>query len=194
MELSEHLEQREVGSRIVDNTFTAVLDQEFEELESFVDLAPFFGRLLGEALVDHRHDLVESLAVPVSGIYSLVYEQRSVLVEGTIGDLLHQGRRCAPAVTRCQHTSSSKVAMRVLRFIVGCLPHLRLHFCVVHHRCRLLSASHTPAGCATCQPTILHLPHASLDIVESQVLDRVAEVIPIHCAGVVRVGDVWKEF
>lgn len=28
-----------------------------------VDLSPFLGSLLGEAFVDHRHDLVENLTV-----------------------------------------------------------------------------------------------------------------------------------
>jgi hypothetical protein len=32
-------------------------------LQGFVDLAPFLGRLLGEAFVDHGHDFVELLAV-----------------------------------------------------------------------------------------------------------------------------------
>jgi hypothetical protein len=30
-------------------------------LKGFVDLAPFFGGLFGEALVDHGHDFVEEL-------------------------------------------------------------------------------------------------------------------------------------
>jgi hypothetical protein len=51
-----------VGSRIVNHSLGAVLDQEFEELEGFVDLSPFLGGLFGKALVDHGHDFVEELA------------------------------------------------------------------------------------------------------------------------------------
>ena len=36
---------------------------------------------------------------------------------------------------------------------------------------------------ATCQaPTILHLSHASLDVVERQVAYGVSQIVPIHCA------------
>lgn len=81
MELAKHLKQREMGTRIVDDSFRAVFDQELEELESlsnslalilgegleqvhtyFVNLAPFFCSLLREAAINHRHDLVEQLA------------------------------------------------------------------------------------------------------------------------------------
>lgn len=48
---------------IVDYPLGAVLDEELQELEGLVDLAPFFRRLFREASVDHGHDLVERLTV-----------------------------------------------------------------------------------------------------------------------------------
>jgi hypothetical protein len=62
VELLEHFEEGEVGPRVVNDSFGSVLDQEFEELKGLVDLAPFFGGLFGEALVDHGHDFAEELA------------------------------------------------------------------------------------------------------------------------------------
>lgn len=50
-----------MATGIVDNSLGSVLDQEFEQLEGFVDLTPLLGRLLGEAAVDHGHDFVQSL-------------------------------------------------------------------------------------------------------------------------------------
>lgn len=50
-----------MGSSIVDNTFGTMLDEVFEQLESLVDLPPFFGGLFCESPIDHGHDLVECL-------------------------------------------------------------------------------------------------------------------------------------
>lgn len=52
-----------MGSCVVNYAFRSVLDQEFHQLQSFVDLPPFFGGLFSKALVYHGHDLVEELAV-----------------------------------------------------------------------------------------------------------------------------------
>lgn len=41
MELPQHLEEREVRPRIINNPFRAVLNQEFQKLEGFVYLSPF---------------------------------------------------------------------------------------------------------------------------------------------------------
>jgi hypothetical protein len=93
MEVSEHLDGRDVGTSVVDDTLGSILDEVLEELESLwrekmemtinlsgdddgsrrqegrrtdlVDLSPFSGFLLHEALVDSGHDLVELLAVRV---------------------------------------------------------------------------------------------------------------------------------
>lgn len=67
-----------MGACIVDYTLGAVLDEEFEELEGFVDLAPFFGRFLGEAFVDHRHDFVEALTVGGVLVRAVVRVERDV--------------------------------------------------------------------------------------------------------------------
>jgi hypothetical protein len=57
-----------------------------------VDLPPLLRRLLGEALVDHGHDLVEELAGTVSG--TMGDRIGCILIEGCIGDLLQHCRRC----------------------------------------------------------------------------------------------------
>ncbi len=62
MELAQHLEEGQVGSGIVDDALGTVLDEELEQLQGLVDLPPFFGGLLGEAAVDHGHDLIEGSA------------------------------------------------------------------------------------------------------------------------------------
>lgn len=95
-----------MAARIVDDPFGAVLYEEFEELEGLymletkgesndngylVDLSPLFSRLFCESLVDHRHDLVEQLAlrsarIRVHGICMYI------LIESGAGNLLHQRR------------------------------------------------------------------------------------------------------
>jgi hypothetical protein len=57
-----------------------------------VDLPPLFRRLLGEALVDHGHDLIEELTGTVSG--SIESQAYDVLIEGRVGNLLQHCRGC----------------------------------------------------------------------------------------------------
>jgi hypothetical protein len=69
-------------------------------------LAPFFGRLFCEATVDDGHDLVEGLAGSHGRQRDSVWREQAmeacVLVEGSVGDLLHLGRGGAPwLVVRC---------------------------------------------------------------------------------------------
>ena len=69
-----------------------------------VNLSPFLGGFFCEALVDHGHDLVEQLAggsVGVIAAHGRVYP----LVEGAVGDLLHQRRR-SPLVTVSMRTQT----------------------------------------------------------------------------------------
>ena len=56
-----------MGACIINDAFGTVSDEELEQLEGLVDLPPFFGRLLGEALVDHGHDFVQLLTERLSG-------------------------------------------------------------------------------------------------------------------------------
>lgn len=65
--------------RIINNPLTPVLDQEFQQLQRFVDLSPFFRGFLGETFVNHGHDFVEEL-----------------VVEGCVCDFLHHGGGGAP--------------------------------------------------------------------------------------------------
>ena len=64
-----------------------------------VDLSPFFGRLFGEALVDHGHDFVECLTVAWSdstGVH--IGAWFVVLVEGSVGNVLHHAGRRSPGL------------------------------------------------------------------------------------------------
>ena len=58
-----------------------------------VDLSPLLRRLFCEALVYHGHDFVQQLAAPVSG-HMRYFVVDYILVEGPVGDLLHEGRGC----------------------------------------------------------------------------------------------------
>ena len=80
-----------MGAGVVDDSLGAVLDEEFHELERFVDLSPFFCGLFGEAFVDHWHDFVEELAVSYVSKSAVCEGSGGILVECAIGDLLHEG-------------------------------------------------------------------------------------------------------
>lgn len=71
----------------------AKLDRASGSGRYLVDLPPLLRRFFCEALVDHGHNLVQQLTATVSDHvrYNAV---DCVLVEGPVGDLLHQGRGC----------------------------------------------------------------------------------------------------
>lgn len=86
-----------------------------------------------------------------------------LLVVSAVGDFLHHGGGGSP------------------RLIVGCLAHLGLHFGIVHDG--WLGLGHGRYHMWSCRLTILHLTHASLQVVDAEVAHLVAKIVPIHGCG-----------
>lgn len=80
-----------------------------------------------------------------------------------VGDFLHHGGGCSPGL------------------IVGRLAHFGLHFGVVHDGWD--SSEYTQYHMRTYRLTILHLTHASLQVVDAEVAHLVAKIVPIHDCG-----------
>lgn len=61
VKVAEHFDRGDVCSRIVDNSFAAVLDDVLKKLECLIYLAPLAGFFLQEATVNAWHNFVEIL-------------------------------------------------------------------------------------------------------------------------------------
>jgi hypothetical protein len=181
-----------VRSGIIDDSFGAVLDEEFEKLQSLslsqlmtlliqrashlIDLTPFFGGFVGEPLVNHRHYFVELLAS--EGQHCAAIDERYSLIVCSSRDLLHQSGGGTPGITVGGFTDLFVLA---LGFKVRC------------NVLTLASISVRFMTAATCQyyyltmsidlRTILNLPDAGLHIVQRQVADLSLETVKVHVSG-----------
>ena len=59
MEIPQNFDEGEMRSCVVDDSLGTILDEEFEEDESFVDLSPLTRFLFGESRIERGHDFVE---------------------------------------------------------------------------------------------------------------------------------------
>jgi len=63
MEISQHLDQTQMTPRVVNNSFRTILDQVFQQDQTFINLPPLPRFFFGKPRVNRWHDFVEQLEI-----------------------------------------------------------------------------------------------------------------------------------